>query len=692
MALPHEQTPLLRHGDSRASTLHFNTKNSSNATPDPSSFYDQRTRLRTNSENDATYASAQLQHNYKRRPSAQRRPLLIQQTTTRAAHRHEQAHAITARHWLVLLLACMIVFGNYYCYDIPAALNVQLREWLGTDDGTHQYQLNLLYAVYSLPNIVLPLLGGYLIDRLSASRMLILFSLCICLGQGIFSMGISLKSIGWMVLGRFIFGIGGECLEVAQAKITTDWFKSRWLGFALGLNLSSARLATALNDNVSPLIAKALGRQGTEKGKGVIAASWVGFGVCGLCLICGFFLAHLDQAPSRTIAGVRLDTKDRKARDEALLRSRKDNIVGRTAISVSSDSTMTLSSVALEEEEELEKEEEMAEDDQMLWSEVFTLQTNFWILCLCCISLYGSVVPFNHIASDFLQRKWRMDATRAGSVMSIPDIVSSIGSPLCGYLVDCFGNRARYIPLSAVFIICAHFLFGFTMFTPIVGMIILGFAYSLFASVLWPCIPFLVKDHQLGTAYGLVTIALNISLTFFPMMVASILAKTKGSYQTVEGSFIVLAVVALGLSALLNLLDYRQGGSLQLNDQESGDLQSSSRLLEEEEEAGQLQRHHRYDPREPGFEYRRQRRYSQDLLWVDRHGGDTGVDSDLEDDQNLVTTKSVGEGIITIIPHRRRHSTAGFTGHLERARLRARQQHGHRPGNGSPDYGTSGAQ
>jgi len=202
----------------------------------------------------------------------------------------------------------------------------------------------------------------------------------------------------------------------------------------------------------------------------------------------------------------------------------------------------------------------------------------------------------------------------------------------------------------------------------------------------------LVKDHQLGTAYGLVTIALNISLTFFPMMVASILARTRGSYQTVEGSFIVLAVVALGLSALLNLLDHVKGGTLQLNDQEQGDQSSSSQPLEEG--GDQLQRHHPYDPREPGFEYRRQRRYSQDLLWVDRHGGDTGVDSDLEDDQDLVTTKSVGEGIITIIPHRRRHSTAGFTGHLERARLTARQQHGHRQvnGNGPLGYGTSGAQ
>ncbi|KAF9922848.1 hypothetical protein FBU30_007014 [Linnemannia zychae] len=537
------------------------------------------------------------------------------------------------------------------------ALNVQLGEWFGDDYATHQYHINLFYSVYSLPNIVLPLFGGYLIDRLSASRMLILFSLCICAGQGLFAIGISARSIWIMVLGRLIFGIGGECLEVAQAKITTDWFKSRWLGFALGLNLSSARIATAMNDNISPIIA--------IHGGGVVGASWAGVLVCISSLLCGFGLAYLDRPESRKESGVRLDARDRR-KDE--LRSRKDNIVGRQAINVSSDSTMTMSSVALLEEEEIEKENEMAEDDQMLYSEIFSLQINFWILSLICILLYGAVVPFIHISSDFLQKKWyKNNPTRASVVMSIPDIVSSVGSPLCGYLVDRFGHRARYIPLSAFLLIWTHIQLGFTLITPIIGMVLLGLAYSLFASVLWPCIPFLVDDHQLGTAYGLVTIALNISLTLFPMVVASILDITKGSYNHVLALLITLASFGLLLSILLNIIDHRQGGNLQTIEEFSSNAQDSEAGYEDHAQSEQDIRHRStyldsYDPRKPGFEYQRQRRYSQDLL------GEDG--EDISDIQERVTTKPVGEGIITVIPHRRRHSMAGFAGQLERSRLR----------------------
>ncbi|KAF9175212.1 hypothetical protein BGX20_007520 [Mortierella sp. AD010] len=72
-----------------------------------------------------------------------------------------------------------------------------------------------------------------------------------------------------------------------------------------------------------------------------------------------------------------------------------------------------------------------------------------------------------------LQKKWYLnDPTKAGVVMSIPDLVSSIGSPLCGYIVDRFGGRARYIPLSAILLIWAHAQLGFTMVTPVVTVLL----------------------------------------------------------------------------------------------------------------------------------------------------------------------------------------------------------------------------
>lgn len=49
------------------------------------------------------------------------------------------------------------------------------------------------------------------------------------------------------------------------------------------------------------------------------------------------------------------------------------------------------------------------------WS---VLPASFWILCLICMLLYGTVIPFNTTASDFLISKWyHGDIEMAGLVM-----------------------------------------------------------------------------------------------------------------------------------------------------------------------------------------------------------------------------------------------------------------------------------
>ena len=134
--------------------------------------------------------------------------------------------------WLILCLTCIVMIGNYYCYDIPASLHTQLKNYLPalsqeTRANSNRFEIlfSLLYSVYSVPNIFLPFLGGFFVDRFGVRICLLCFVFLILVGQGIFSYGLVYKSWGVMLFGRVIYGLGGESLGVANGALLSEWFK-----------------------------------------------------------------------------------------------------------------------------------------------------------------------------------------------------------------------------------------------------------------------------------------------------------------------------------------------------------------------------------------------------------------------------------------------------------------------------------
>lgn len=134
--------------------------------------------------------------------------------------------------WLTKKIAFILVWERIthatlrlLAYDNPAALNTQLQKYLEMPYNDYQYLLSTLYSVYSLPNTILPFVFGSLVDRFGPQRVLLGLSACVCIGQTIFSVGVQTRQIWMMLVGRAIFGVGGESCGVAQASITTMHFR-----------------------------------------------------------------------------------------------------------------------------------------------------------------------------------------------------------------------------------------------------------------------------------------------------------------------------------------------------------------------------------------------------------------------------------------------------------------------------------
>ncbi|XP_026875617.2 major facilitator superfamily domain-containing protein 1 isoform X3 [Electrophorus electricus] len=148
---------------------------------------------------------------------------------------------------IVLVFMCFLGFGSYFCYDNPAALQKQvIKDMRLNTSGFMQ-----LYAWYSWPNVFLCFVGGFLLDRVFGIRLgTIIFSLFVCGGQVIFALGALVDRVWLMELGRFVFGIGGESLAVAQNTYAVNWFKGKELNLVFGLQLSMARVGSTVNMNI----------------------------------------------------------------------------------------------------------------------------------------------------------------------------------------------------------------------------------------------------------------------------------------------------------------------------------------------------------------------------------------------------------------------------------------------------------
>ena len=81
-------------------------------------------------------------------------------------------------------------------------------------------------------------------------------------------------------------------------------------------------------------------------------------------------------------------------------------------------------------------------------------------------------------------------------------LISAPASPLLGLLIDKTGLNVSYVFVAISVTMFCHILLAFSFVNPYVAISIMGVAYSLLASALWPIAALSIPEHQLGTAYG----------------------------------------------------------------------------------------------------------------------------------------------------------------------------------------------
>jgi len=89
--------------------------------------------------------------------------------------------------------------------------------------------------------------------------------------------------------------------------------------------------------------------------------------------------------------------------------------------------------------------------------------------------------------------------------------MSAFLTPLLGFMIDKIGKRALFIIISSLLAASACFWVAVTpnytspSFIIVGPEILMGLAYSIYASALWSSIPYLVQPRTIGSAFGMTT-------------------------------------------------------------------------------------------------------------------------------------------------------------------------------------------
>ena len=431
--------------------------------------------------------------------------------------------------WTALAIVAFTMLCGYFLTDVMSPLKPMLEEqlaWTSTDFGffTSAYGwFNVFFLMLIFGGMILDKMGVRFTGMMSCILMLVGCAIKYAAVAGY--IGTEGEIFGWKALvalaafGYAIFGMGVEIAGITVSKVIVKWFKGKEMALAMGLEMATARIGTMLAMAIT-----------------VPFASYFQ-SVSAPVLLCLIMLCI------GTISYMVYIVMDKK-----------------------------LEASMIGEEEENE--------EPFRFSDVALIIKNkgFWLIALLCVLFYSAVFPFIKYATDLMVNKYNVEQELAGYIPSLLPLGTLFLTPFFGNLYDRKGKGATIMMIGAVMLIGVHLLFALPIlnvwwFATLI-MIVLGIAFSLVPSAMWPSVPKIIPEKQLGTAYALIFWVQNWGLMGVPMLIGWVLdkyckldASTGGpayDYTLPMVIFMCFGIVALFVAVLLKREDKKKGYGLEL--------------------------------------------------------------------------------------------------------------------------------
>ncbi|MBR5477035.1 MAG: MFS transporter [Bacteroidaceae bacterium] len=315
-------------------------------------------------------------------------------------------------------------------------------------------------------------------------------------------------------LGFAIYGMGCEIAGITVTKVIAKWFTGHEMALAMGLQVALARVGTACALFFALPIAQSVGT----------VSAPVMFGASALCigLISYIVYCVMDKKLDNSIAG--------------------QGAAG-------------------------ESEEQFKFSDL----KVIFCNQGFWLITFLCLIFYAAVFPFLKFATNLMIIKYGVTPDLAGMIPGLLPFGTMLLTPLFGSLYDRIGKGATLMLIGSVLLTIVHILFAMPLLNvwwfAVIVMILLGIAFSLVPSAMWPSVPKIIPMKQLGSAYAIIFYIQNIGLSMVPVLIGNVIAANTANgttdYTMPMSIFALFGAIAVVISLLLKIVDKKKGYGLE---------------------------------------------------------------------------------------------------------------------------------
>ena len=315
-------------------------------------------------------------------------------------------------------------------------------------------------------------------------------------------------------LGFAIYGMGCEIAGITVTKVIAKWFTGHELALAMGLQVALARVGTACALFFALPIAQSFG----------IVSAPVMIGASALCIGMLSYIVYCVM--------------DKKL-----------------------DASSTTAGESTESEEQF----------KMSDLKVIFCNKGFWLITLLCLMFYSAVFPFLKFATNLMIIKYNVSPDVAGMIPGLLPFGTILLTPLFGSMYDKMGKGATLMLVGSSLLTLVHVLFALPIMNiwwfAVIVMVLLGIAFSLVPSAMWPSVPKIIPMKQLGSAYAIIFYIQNIGLSMVPVLIGNVIQSCTSNgttdYTMPMAIFAGFGAIAVVLSLLLLKADKKYNYGLE---------------------------------------------------------------------------------------------------------------------------------